>query len=306
MISENIKLYRIKNGLTQKELAERLHVTSQAISRWEKGDVEPSLDTTMEIAKIFEITIDELLNGKSDNEQASNSIENNSTGINNIEKKIADETAKQVVLPEQKPVLAICDKCKRPIFNSEEIVSKVGRKSRYTFNYYICTDCEKKLIEEDFKKRKDFGIKQRQKSFWIGGVIAFINLLFSIISAVTSPESELPLWIAVAILSPILFFTFASCITLRNNIVGSVFSDIYYWGFIKCPTVIYTFDLDGFLFLIGIKILFIIINIILAIICLYLAMFICVPLSLFVYPFALVKSFKSPELAKPKNKYQNN
>ena len=62
MISDNIKNQRTKKGLTQKDLADRLHVTPQAISRWEKGDVEPSLGTVKDMAEIFEISVDELLN----------------------------------------------------------------------------------------------------------------------------------------------------------------------------------------------------------------------------------------------------
>lgn len=39
MQSQNIKMFRMQKGLTQKELADLLHVTAQAVSRWEKGDV---------------------------------------------------------------------------------------------------------------------------------------------------------------------------------------------------------------------------------------------------------------------------
>lgn len=55
MISDNIKNQRTKKGLTQKDLADRLHVTPQAISRWEKGDVEPSFH----IQTIIRITLTE-------------------------------------------------------------------------------------------------------------------------------------------------------------------------------------------------------------------------------------------------------
>ena len=63
MLSQNIKILRMQKGLTQKELADLLHVTSQAVSRWEKGDVEPSIDTINNMAKIFEVSTDEIING---------------------------------------------------------------------------------------------------------------------------------------------------------------------------------------------------------------------------------------------------
>ena len=63
MISDNIKELRKQKGLTQKELADLLHVTSQAVSRWEMGNVEPSVDTIVNMAKIFEVTTDEIIGG---------------------------------------------------------------------------------------------------------------------------------------------------------------------------------------------------------------------------------------------------
>ena len=61
MIGNKIKELRAKFNITQKELAEVLYVTPQAISRWETGKVEPSLATVVEIAKFFHINTDELL-----------------------------------------------------------------------------------------------------------------------------------------------------------------------------------------------------------------------------------------------------
>lgn len=61
MIGDKIKELRSNNKMTQKELAEILYVTPQAVSRWENGIVEPSLATVIEIAKIFHINTDELL-----------------------------------------------------------------------------------------------------------------------------------------------------------------------------------------------------------------------------------------------------
>ena len=61
MIGEKIKELREKYNITQKELAEILFVTPQAISRWENGKVEPSLAMVVKIAKYFNVNTDELL-----------------------------------------------------------------------------------------------------------------------------------------------------------------------------------------------------------------------------------------------------
>ena len=40
-----LKNLRVKNNLTQEELAERIQVTRQAVSRWETGETQPNTDT---------------------------------------------------------------------------------------------------------------------------------------------------------------------------------------------------------------------------------------------------------------------
>lgn len=60
-IAENLSFYRKKNNLTQTQLGELLHVSAQAISKWETGQAEPGLDMILKLAEIYGITTDELL-----------------------------------------------------------------------------------------------------------------------------------------------------------------------------------------------------------------------------------------------------
>lgn len=59
-----IEQKRKECGLTQKELASKLDVTQGAISQWEQGIVEPSLKYIITMARIFNCTVDELIDAK--------------------------------------------------------------------------------------------------------------------------------------------------------------------------------------------------------------------------------------------------
>lgn len=61
MLSENIRKYRKANHMSQDELAEKLHVTRQSVSLWETGQTQPSLDSVVALATIFQISTDDLL-----------------------------------------------------------------------------------------------------------------------------------------------------------------------------------------------------------------------------------------------------
>lgn len=55
--------YRRANHFSQEELAERIGVSRQAISKWERGESSPDTDNLIALAKLYGITIDELING---------------------------------------------------------------------------------------------------------------------------------------------------------------------------------------------------------------------------------------------------
>ncbi|MBR4494288.1 MAG: helix-turn-helix domain-containing protein [Clostridiales bacterium] len=60
-IKEILKGLREKNGLTQDELAEKVLVTRQAVSRWETGETQPNTETLKLLSKEYNVSINTLL-----------------------------------------------------------------------------------------------------------------------------------------------------------------------------------------------------------------------------------------------------
>ena len=52
---------RTKRGLSQDELAEKVYVTRQAVSRWETGETVPNIETLKLLSKFFDVSINTLL-----------------------------------------------------------------------------------------------------------------------------------------------------------------------------------------------------------------------------------------------------
>ena len=63
-IGNFIKSIRLENNLTQKEFADILGVTYQAVSKWENGKNIPDIGILKEISERFNINIDEILSGE--------------------------------------------------------------------------------------------------------------------------------------------------------------------------------------------------------------------------------------------------
>lgn len=61
-ISENIKIIRKENNLSQEQLAEQLGVSRQAVSKWESGQSYPEMDKVLLICNLYNYNIDELMN----------------------------------------------------------------------------------------------------------------------------------------------------------------------------------------------------------------------------------------------------
>ena len=262
LIGENIKKYRAEKKITQKELADKLFVTAQAVSRWENSEVEPSINTIIKIAEIFEITVDELC-GKE-------------TEI--IEPTIVD---KYVYEEPQRQHLALCETCNKPIYESYEII----RYNDYNGNSKVmCREC-------DIKKKKNEKLiniqrltSERKKSFILSGILASLYLIVACIICISNDNLIgilLNLGIAICI------FTCISCLVLDNNCIEDIILGILSWGFVRMPGLIFELSLDGFIWLITVKLVLWIIQISISILVGIFAIVFGGILSLFIYPFAL-------------------
>lgn len=76
MFSENLKTLRKQKGFSQEELASRLHVVRQTISKWEKNLSVPDADTLIRLAEILEVSVSELLGLKIETENENGNVTN--------------------------------------------------------------------------------------------------------------------------------------------------------------------------------------------------------------------------------------
>ena len=82
MFNENLVTLRKAKGLSQEELAVRLNVVRQTISKWEKGLSVPDADLLIRISDIFEVSVSGLLGAKIENEKQLNAVAEQLSRIN--------------------------------------------------------------------------------------------------------------------------------------------------------------------------------------------------------------------------------
>lgn len=77
-LGERLYELRKKKGLSQEEVAERLNVTRQSVSKWETDESKPDFDKIVPICELYEISTNELLNGtKEEKEEKEVEVINN-------------------------------------------------------------------------------------------------------------------------------------------------------------------------------------------------------------------------------------
>ncbi len=82
MFNENLKELRKSKGYTQEELATRVNVVRQTVSKWEKGLSVPDADSLQKIAEVLEVDVSQLLGAKIETEENRNEIAEQLSRIN--------------------------------------------------------------------------------------------------------------------------------------------------------------------------------------------------------------------------------
>ena len=292
-LGQKIKKLRIEKGLTQKDLADQLHVTFQTVSKWENDENEPDVSTLRELAKLFGCSLDYLL---SENEEMPKEEEPKDEGPKEEQPKPN---------PYNQRPLHVCEKCKKDIPEDELEIEEVcvhpggrGRSPSYRQAFYH-RDCleelRKQREEQDKRQRAYKASKAKKLSFgWgiAGGVVALIATLLVLLLVPACQQVVHPaLAVLLAILAGYGIFSMLYCI-----ISGSYIGDVFVWCAslsIKMPAVIFSWDLEGFAWLIVMKIVLAVLGFMIGVAALLFAIALSSALGMLSFPFVLIHNNNS-------------
>lgn len=289
-IGQKIKKLRTEKGLTQKDLADQLHVTFQTISKWEKDENEPDLATVRELAKLFGCSLDYLLS--EDEEEAPK------------EEAVVEPVVKEVPVIKETVIIHqnemhVCARCGKDIPENElvsEDVTKRERHGRHTRTVSVGQTYYHKACLEEVKKERAAAAarvraantsKAKKMSFgWgiAGGVVAFGIALAIFLCNTQYVHPALGVLFSVLIGYGI--FAMLYCI-----ISGSYIGEVFVWcaGLsIKFPGLIFSWDLEGFAWLIAMKILFAVLGFLIGVFALIFAIGFSALLGFVSFPFVLI------------------
>ena len=278
---ERLATYRKMKNLTQQQLGDQLNISSQAVSKWENDLSEPDIATLRKLATLYGVSIGDLLGDEAAPEQS------DATGS---AAKAETAAPKQEAKDPPPPVLAVCEKCNRPIYKGSEIVRQHSFHGHSTINHIVCTDCDRKEKEAHARYIKGKSASRRKWSFILGAIgFAVVLVTMILVGAFNDPSL-----IFFGVATPICAFTLISCLLFANNFIGEMIISIA--GFsVRMPGLIFNLSLDGCIWFLTVKLALLILGVMLSLACWALAIALGLILSIFVYPFALAKNINRPE-----------
>jgi transcriptional regulator with XRE-family HTH domain len=282
-LGEKIRNHRLQQNLTQKDLADKVNVTAQAVSRWEQDIVEPSIDTLKRMSEIFNITMDDLL---------SNPTQVKPTQVLPTQPINVQQSINNPI--DQRRTIGVCEHCNKPILEGEAIhrhSHRTGRSS--STNLVLCEDCNKIRNEKILAGKWQVTKKKRFWGFFWGLLLAS-PFVYSSFQGLINGQLDIQSFF-IGLLVSFFVFSFLFTYIMDNNFIRGFFWEITSWGFVKLPGVIFSFDIDGLIFLITAKVVLFFIGLGISLIAGSVALLISIGLSGFVMPFALINSFTNPD-----------
>ncbi len=145
-------------GLTQQQLADKLNISFQAVSKWETGTTYPNIEILKDLAAVLDVTVDEVLSGS---EKAAEGLSYSKAGIDiaytdSIKRDMAKylETGDKRVLNGLGPFASLYDigfpEMKNPVLvlKAEEPGSKQKLAMEYGYTESICHDMINHLVND--------------------------------------------------------------------------------------------------------------------------------------------------------------
>ncbi len=284
-IGKNLKRLRNNKNMTQKELADLLFVSSQAISRWEHDEVEPDISTLTKLSEIFNVSVDEIINGT-----------------------FEDDESKENKSNEPPQLVGTCHHCGKQIYSNDDYVvdSKEDRRLNHGghhinlpgYTHYYCENCKQykpsPVTPSSAASTPTHGSYRRGKThlfttkrlgfgifFGVAALISTMIIFFVVLKLNPAASILLPILIGYAVFSTT-YCLFTDCM------VPEFFIDIATFS-VKMPGVIVSFDADGLKALIIFKIAIAILSVMVGVGLVCLALALSMLVSLFVFPFVINK-----------------
>jgi transcriptional regulator with XRE-family HTH domain len=291
-LGKKLSNYRKIAGLTQQQLAEHLNVSAQAVSKWENDMSEPDLATLRALARLYNTSVDDLLDMEKENNQSSQVIDAEAVA-NSVFSKIGEQikndpqpigyckecgiAVTEENLAEKDPVI-LCKKCKGKRIAEEKarIEAEENRKLELSA-----------LAERKKKQDMDSMRHHRNKSLiWAG--IAAIPLLIICIVNIFSDISSADTWSGVLgiIILDYAIFSFVFIMFYDTFIKDAVL--YMFTASVNWPGLIFTFDLDGLIWLIAMKLLFAVLGFIIGVLAAMAGLIFGLIASMIAFPFVLL------------------
>lgn len=286
---QKLKKLRTEKNLTQKDLADRLHVTFQTVSKWESDINEPDFSTLKEIAKLLDCSIEYLF---SEDEQP---VEEPKQEVVEATPAPVEQVTKTIIIHQKE--MHVCEKCQKDIPEDDLAMEQIctrhasrGRSAEYRQGYY-----HKECLAEIQKQREEAAARARAEKARVGkrrcfgwgiagGVVA---LGISLAVFITHPEiCGIALGVLFSVLIGYAIFAMLYCI-----ISGSYIGEVFVWcasASIKFPGLIFSWDLDGIIWVICMKIFFSICAFLFGLLALGFAIGFSATLGFFSFPFVLI------------------
>ena len=289
-LGKKLSNYRKISGMTQQQLGDYLNLSAQAVSKWENDLAEPDLSTLKLLANLYKVSLDSLLDANTDTASAGKQVIDAMTVAESVSSAI-DEKLKNApqtigfckscgiaVLEEnlgtREPVVK-CKKCveaeKAEKIRAQEKLKEERRKAE-----------EQKNLE--IRRTKEALRAKRNKSLIVASIVTGIFIIAWVSSMTSAFTSDLLLG-GLIIIYPV--FAFVSMLFFDTPVVNVI--SYMCSASIKWPGLIFTWDLDGFIWLIGMKLLFAILGFFFGLACSILGIVIGICIAPFVFPYIMIR-----------------
>ena len=277
-LGKKLAILRKQHGLSQQNLGDELHVSAQAVSKWENDLAEPDLTTLKKLAQIYKVSIDLLLDSDQD-----------LSGAGGVDTEALATTVSEAVnrqLENQPQTIGFCKNCGIAVTKDN-----LGTETPYV----MCRSCYETYLAgqaDEREKRKTVlkeMKKQRRKSINTGIAFGIWFVILAFVCVFSFPLEDPDTWLTFAACLILSYCVFSFAATLRLDSPVQHIMLFMLTRTVKWPGIIFSFDLEGLFFLIGLKILFAVLGFIVGLILAAVGVVVGLVISPFVFPVTISK-----------------